>query len=802
MSLSQDLRFGARLLLRSPGFTAIAIAALAIGIGANTAIFSVVNTLLIQRLPYQEPERLAIVWEHNLPRDRKNNVVGPANFLHWRDMNQSFEDMAALSFTFTYTVLGDGDPEEVPAKVVTAAFFPVIGVQPALGRTFTAEEDRPGSHVLVISDRFWRRRYNADPNILQRTVNIQGQPYTVLGVMPPAFSFLDKKVDLWTPVGLTEASRTPRGRSLTVVGRLKPGVTSGQAQQDMTRVHAELERRFPDFNTGWTARVVPLRQELTEEFRPALLILLGAVALVLLIACANVANLLLARATARQRELAVRSALGAGRGRIVRQLMAESLLLAGAGGLSGLLLAWWAVGLLRAAVADRLPIQRLEMVAIDGWVLAFTVAVSIVSGLFFGLIPALTASGSALTDALKQGGRSGSAGRGTRTRGAFVIVEIAMALVLLIGAGLLIRSFAQIISVDPGFDAERITTMSVGLPGSRYDNPKRVEFFRRLFEQIDRLPGVEASGGTSFLPLAGIGAATRYTVVGLPAPAMGEEPVADVRVTANSYFEAMGVPLLKGRLFNEHDANDSTNRVIVNEALARSHWPNEDPIGKKIKISWNDSREDEIIGVVGDVRHASMDAVARSTTYWPYARFPYGTMTLSIRTAADPRALGPAVTSVVRAMDPQLAVADIRTMEQVVSDSVAERRVTMLMLGIFAGAALLLAAVGIYGVIAYSVTERTQEIGIRMALGAPRGNVLRMVVGQAMLLAGIGILIGAGLALAATRLMEGLLFGVKPADPMTFVAVAAILALVAALASYVPGRRATLVDPVVALRAE
>lgn len=802
MTFLHDLRYGARLLLRSPGFTAIAAAALAIGIGANTAIFSIVNTLLIQPLPYHEPERLAVVWEHNLPRDRRNNVVGPANFLHWREMNQTFEDLAALSFTFTYTVLGEGDPEEVPAKVVTAAFFPVLGVQPALGRTFSADEDKPGSHVVVISDRFWKRRYGADPGILQRTVNIQGTPYAVLGVMPESFSFLDRTVDLWTPVGFTQASRTPRGRSLTVVGRMKPGVAVAQAQQDMTRVHAELVRKFPGFNTGWTASVVPLRDELTGAFRPALMILLGAVALVLLIACANVANLLLARATARQRELAVRAALGAGRGRIVRQLMAESLLLAVLGGLAGLLLAWWGVGLLRAVVATRLPIQRLELVAIDGWVLAFTIGVSILSGLFFGLVPAMSASGAELTGALKQGGRAGSAGIGNRTRGAFVIAEVAMALMLLVGAGLLIRSFSQLVGVDPGFDAARTATMSVGLPGARYDNPKRVEFFRRLFEQIDRLPGVESSGGTSFLPLAGLGAATGYTVVGHPAPPLGEEPVADVRVVANAYFRTMNIPLIKGRLFNEQDPNDLKNRVVVNEALARRHWPDEDPVGKKIRISWGETIEDEIIGVVGDVRNASLDAAARSTTYWPYARFPYGTMTLAVRTGSDPATLGPAVTSIVRGLDSQLAVNKIRTMGDVVSDSVAERRVTMLMLGIFAAAALLLAAVGIYGVIAYSVTQRTQEIGIRMALGARPRQVLRMVVGQAMALAAIGITVGAALSLALSRLMEGLLFGVRPADPVTFAAVAAMLAGVAATASYVPGRRATRVDPVIALRSE
>jgi putative ABC transport system permease protein len=801
MAFLQDLRYGARLLVRSPGFTAIAVAALAIGIGANTAIFSVVNTLLIQRLPYEDPDRLAVVWEHNLPRDRKNNVVGPANFLHWRDMNQSFEEMAALSPTFTYTLIGNGDPEEIPSKVVTAAFFPVLGVKPAIGRTFTANEDVPGSRVLVMSDRLWKRRFGGDAAILQRPVNIQGTPYTVLGVMPPGFSFLDKTVDLWVPVGFTAASRTPRGRSMTVVARLRPGVSFERAQQDMTRVSAELTAMFPNFNTGWTSRVVAVKEQLTGEFRPALLILLGAVALVLLIACANVANLLLARATARQRELAVRAALGARRSRLVRQLMAESLLLAVSGGAAGLLLAWWSLAVLRTGIADRLPIQRLEMVAVDGWVLAFTVGVSLLSGLFFGLIPAFTASGTELTDALKQGGRSGSAARGQRSRGAFVVIEIAMALVLLVGAGLLVRSFAQLVKLDPGFDPKGMATMSVGLPG-RYDNPKKVEFFRRLFEQIDRLPGVQASGGTSFLPLAGLGSATSYAVVGHPAPPRGEEPVTDVRVMANAYFKAMSVPLLKGRLFNDQDTNDITNRVIVNEAMVKKHWPNEDPIGKKIKVSWNDDREDEIIGVVGNVRNAGLDTEARSTIYWPYPRFPYGTLALSIRTAADARLLGSSVVSIVRGLDPALAVDDIRTMEEVVSDSVAERRVTMLMLAIFAGAALLLAAVGIYGVIAYTVTQRTQEIGIRMALGAQRADVLRMVVGQAMVLAVTGIIVGAALASAATRLMESLLFEVKPGDPLTFVAVAATLGAVAALASYVPGRRATRVDPVVALRAE
>jgi putative ABC transport system permease protein len=806
-TLLQDLRYAVRVLLRSPGFTSIAVAALAIGIGANTAIFSVVNTLLIQQLPYEDPGALAVVWEHNIPRDEKNNVVSPGNFIHWREMQQSFEDLAAVSgsvgLSFKVTLTGNGDPEDVGVQLASASLFTLLGVRPALGRPFTAEEDKPNSRVAVISDRLWRRRYGADPGILRKPITISGNPYTVVGVMPPGFGYIDKTVEVWMPVGFSAESRTPRGRWLSVLGRLKPGVTFERAQQDMTRVHAELTRLFPDFNTGWTARVVPLKEELIGEARPALLVLLGAVAFVLLIACANVANLLLARATSRQRELAVRAALGAGRGALVRQLLVESLVLATAGGLAGLLLASWSLHLLRSVVADRLPVQRLEAVHIDGWVLAFTITASVVSGLLFGLLPALGASRTSLNDALKEGGRSGSTARRNRSRAAFVAVEVALALVLLVGAGLLVRSFVRLLDVNPGFDPARTLTMDVSLPSSRYrEPPKRVQFFRTLFERIDALPGVESAGAISFLPLGGMGAATSFEVVGKPAPPAGQEPVADVRVVANDYFAALGIPLIKGRLFDEHDEADSKNRVIINDTMAAKYWPGEDAIGKRVKISWNDDREDEVIGVVGDVRHSDLETDPLPTTYWPYPRFPYGAMTLAIRTRVEPTSVAGAVVGFIRRQDPELAVADIKTMEEVMSDSVAQRRLTMLMLAIFAGAALVLAAVGIYGVIAYSVTQRTQEIGIRMALGARHGDVLRMVMGQAMLMTVVGIVAGGAGAFLLTRLMTGLLFGVEPADPVTFLAVAGLLAGVAAAASYVPGRRATRVDPVIALRAE
>jgi putative ABC transport system permease protein len=802
-SVLHDLRHGGRLLRGSPGFTAVAVAALAIGIGANTAIFSVVNSLLIQPLPYQDAGQLAMIWEHNLPRDQRSNVVAPANFIHWREMNGAFEDLAGVSMTLRVTLTGIGDPEEFPAQIVSASFFPILGVPPAIGRTFTADEDRPQSRLVVISDRLWKRRFNADRSILQRAVTLQGTPYTVVGVMPPGFSFLDRTVDLWVPIGLPADARTPRGRWMKVVGRLKAGTTPRAAQQEMTRVHAELIRMFPDFNTGWTARVVPLREQLTGDVKPALLLLVGAVGFVLLIACANVANLLLARATARQRELAVRAALGAARGRLVRQLLAESVVLAIAGGAAGLLLAWWALHVLRVFVAERVPIQRLEIVGIDGWVLGFTAAAALLSGLFFGLIPALTASGSNLHESLKEGGRSGSGGRGARARSAFVILEVAVALVLLVGAGLLVRSFVRLLAVDPGFDPDRTVTMRVGLPGSRYPHPaQRIQFFQRLFERADALPGVDSAGAISFLPLTGLGSATAFEISGRPKPERGQDLVCDVRVIAHNYVEAMTMPLVKGRLFSANNPGDAQNRILINATMAKQYWPGDDPIGKRITVAWSDPREDEIIGVVGDTRHAELETEPRATIYWPYARFSYPSMTLSVKASAAIEPLVGSLVSIIREQDAELAVADIRTMEEVVASSVAQRRLTMLLLSIFAGAALLLATVGIYGVIAYSVTQRTQEIGIRMALGAQRSDVLRMVVGHAMTLTAAGIAIGAIGALALSRLISGFLFDTRPADPATFAAVAAVLAGVAALASYLPGRRATRVDPVVALRAE
>jgi putative ABC transport system permease protein len=799
----QDLRFAARLLLRTPGFTVIAVAALAIGIGANTAIFTAVNTLLLEPLPYKDPARLAVVWEHNLPRDRKNNVVSPGNFLHWREMNRVFDDLAAVSMTFRTTLTGNGAPEELPVQYVTSAISPILGVPPQLGRLFTVEDDSPSAHVVSISDRLWRRRFGADPGIINRTILLDGVSQVVIGVMPPGFSILDKNVDIWSTIGFRPEARTPRGRWIMVVGRIRSGVTIAQAQDDMARVHAELTRMFPAFNTGWTARVVSLSDQLTGDVRPALLVMLGAVGFVLLIACANVANLLLARATARHRELAVRAALGAGRGRLVRQLLAESVLLSAVGGAAGLLLAWWATIGLRNVVARQLPISRLESVTLDTRVLLFTLGAVVVSGLAFGLIPALSAAGATVTDALKEGGRGGTAARSARMRNTFVVIETALALILLVGAGLLIRSFGALLNVDPGFDPSHTITMKVSIPTSKYESPQRIRaFYDQLFERIDAIPGVQAAGGTSFLPLNGLGAATGFEIVGRPKPAVGQGPVTDVRVSTHDYFRAMGIRLVRGRLFDRTDAGNNVRRVIISESMARTYWPNEDPIGQHVIVNWYDQDPDEIVGVVGDVRQETLEKEVRPSIYWPPSRFAYPFMTVAIRATGDVAAVVPAATDAVHALDPNIPVADVRTMNEIMDISVAQRRMTMLLLGAFAGMALLLAAVGIYGVISYTVTQRTQEIGIRMALGAQRADVLSMVVRQAMGLAALGIVIGAGGALLLTGWMRNLLFDVRPSDPLTFVTVAVLLGIVAGIAASVPGLRATRVDPVVALRAE
>jgi len=802
-ALLSDLRYGARLLLRTPGFTIVAVSALALGIGANTAIFSVVYTLLLKPLPYQYPDRLAIVWEHNIPRNRPANVVSAGNYLHWREMNHSFAEMAGVSFTQKFALTGRGEPEELGTQMVNATFFSILGVPAAHGRVFTADEDRPAQpKVAVISDRLWRRRLAADPGIVNNVLHLAGEPYTIVGIMPPGFSFLDKDVDVWVPIGFSAGARTGRGRWLIVLARLKDGMTFDQAQRDMVAVAAERQRMEPQFNTGWSANVVPLKQQLTGDVKPALVVMLGAVGFVLLIACANVANLLLARATARQRELAVRAALGADRLRLIRQLLAESVLLALAGAGAGIALAAWALSAVRTLAAPRLSIVQLDTVGVNGWVLGFALLIALASGVLFGIVPAFTAAGRTLTAALREGGRTGTGTHGTRTRQALVVVEMALALVLLVGAGLLVRSFMALMHVDPGFDPARAITMKVTLPNAKYPTDTAIRaFFDRLYARVDALPGVEASGGVSFLPLTGIGAATGFTIDGKEEPAPGQEPVTDVRAISHDYFKAMGIPLVGGRLFDSRDEGENVRRVIVSESLAKKYFANEDPVGRRIRLFWNNPGPDEVVGVVGDVRNGMEDAI-RPTTYLPPARFAYPFTSVTVRASGNAMAIAPAFVNAVHEIDAEVPVSDIRPMTDVLSISTAQRRLTMMLLAIFAAMALLIAAVGLYGVISYTVTQRTQEIGIRMALGAQRGDVLRMVVGQAMAMTAAGVAIGALGAFLLTRLMATLLFDVKPGDPITFVVVAGLLGAVALFASYIPGRRATTVDPVIALRAE
>jgi putative ABC transport system permease protein len=815
-TLFQDLRYALRMLRNSPGFTAVAILTLALGIGANTAIFSVIDSVLLRSLPYQNPAGIVMVWENNSQHPDPHNTVSPPDFLDWQSRNSVFAEMSA-SFDQRVILTGNGVPEEVVVQDVSANFFSVLGIHPILGPGFTAENGKPGhDDVLVLSYGFWKERFASDPGIIGKPVVLNGHAQIVVGVAPQNFtwfikdgSFTGAKPQMWTPF-IFPASFSDRkgvGRFLTVVARLKPGATVPQAQSQMNTIAARIAEEYPDFNGYWGANVVPVRDQISGDLRPALLILFGAVVFVLLIACANVSSLLLARAAAREREIAVRTALGASPWRIALQLLTESVLLALIGGTIGVGLAVWGTNLLLAASSGNL--LDLRSIPVDWRVLAFAGGATLLAGLLFGMLPSYISAHSGISETLKEGGRGSSAGKQlSLARGGFVVAQISLALVLLAGSGLLIRSFIRLVAVDPGFDASRLLTFKVSLPSSKYKtDTARLTFFRQLVTRVSHLPGVRSASMNSFPPFSGLGSATGVHVLSQPERSLMDLPVADVRIIGADYFSTMEIPLRAGRAFNEREVTEERHVVIVNQAFSDQCLHGVNPIGQKAVIYMKSLEESkntpsEIIGVVGDVRQMGLATPAEPTVYWPHPELVMSEMTIVVRTENDPLTLVSAARHELQQMDPEQPMAAIATMEQLLSGSLSRSRFTMLVLGVFAALALVLACVGIYGVIAYSVTQRTQEFGIRMALGANRRDVFRLVLGQGTRLTLLGVGLGIVAALVVTRLMATLLYGVSATDPVTFTAVALLLALVAMAACYLPARRATRVDPIIALRYE
>jgi putative ABC transport system permease protein len=815
-TLWQNMRLGLRTLRKKPGFAAVTVLTLALGIGANTVIFSVINAVAFRPLPYTDPDRLVMVWNNFHGLGMTQVVVSALEFGDYKQRNKVFEQIAAYGQQSFGLRVGK-EPEQVWGASVSANLFSLLGVTPQLGRTFLAEEEQSGrDQGVIISHDLWQRRFNSDPQVVGKTLWLDGKTVTVVGVMPTTVRFPSTDIQVWRPLAFQaeELSERQRGsRGLRVIGRLRPGATLNDAQTDMQTVARQLVEEHPQqytSNMGFAVTVLPLYEYVVGDVREALLVLWGAVGFVLLIGCANVANLLLARAATRQKEIAIRTALGASRGRVVGQLLTESMLLALVGGVAGSLLALWGVDAVVSLVpAGTLP--RLDELSVDARVLGFTLVVSLMTGLLFGLAPALRASRTELTEALKEGSRGATESlRRNRLRSLLVVTEIAMALVLLIGAGLLIRGFARLVSIPTGFNPDDALTMRIALPMSKYqERQQQADFFRRLIERVGALPGVEATGVVTSLPLSGwrndwsISLEGIRGMEGLPTDTL---PQANYFAVNSDYFRAMGIPLLGGRTFSDED-NDGPPVVVINQTLARRFWPNENPIGKRLKTGGQQSPYPwrTIVGVVGDVRQTGLETDVMPEIFVPYRdvrKALMNAMFLVVRAGARPTSLVAAVRAAVAELDPDQAVSSIRTLEERVALSVAERRFNMLLLGVFAALALVLAGVGIYSVMAYSVTERTHEIGVRMALGAQASDVLKLVVRQGMVLALIGVTIGLGAALALTRLMSSLLFEVSATDPATFVLMALLLAVVALLACWVPARRATRVDPMVALRYE
>jgi putative ABC transport system permease protein len=811
-NLLQDIRFGLRMLLKSPSISIVATIALALGIGANTAIFSVVNAVLLRPLPFPESESLVSVFETDRQRGLERGTHSYPNFFDIRAQNTVLERVACFHGG-DYILSGRGEPARLQGSVVTSDLFPILRVQPILGRTFLPDDDKPSEsgRVVILSQPLFQKRFNSDPSIVNQAITLNGISFTVVGVMPAGFEFpiQNDPVELWTTIAGDASGETPvtaqRGAHfLQVIGRLKPGVTQEQAQAELTAIASRLEQQYPDTNTHRSLRVDSALKALVGDIRPTLLILLGAVACVLLIACANVANLLLARATSRHKEMAIRAAMGASRLRVIRQLLTESVLLSLLGGAVGLLLAVWWSDLLIALGKEDIP--RALHVGIDLRVLGFTLGVSILTGVIFGLAPAFHSSKRELIDALKEGGRGTSEGaRRNKVRSALVVSELAIAVVLLVGAGLLIKSLWRLQKVNSGLQPQNVLTFNVGLP-EKYNYEKQARFFIDLKSRLEALPGVQSASSVLPLPLSGDRFVISFEIEGRPM-APKDHPSGDFFAAGVGYFRAMGIPIIKGRDFDDRDRYGSTPVVIITETLARQFFPNEDPIGKRIKPGINTIEGDkttmrEIIGVVGDVRNRSLDTAPKQAYYVPQTQVPFDQMVMVVKTLDDPHNLISAATKQVSAMDQDIPVFGVKTMEEYLSTSVAAPRFSTTLLTIFAGVALVLTVVGLYGVMSYSVAQRRNEIGIRLALGAQSRDVLLMIVKQGSLLIGLGLVIGLSGAFALTRLIASMLFGVTAKDPLTFTAVGALLAAVALLACYVPAWRATKVDPMEALRYE
>ena len=803
-TILQDLRYGIRTLLKKPAFTAVAVIALSLGIGANTAIFSVVNAVLLRPLPYANTDRLVMIYETAAQSKTNRNGVSFPNYSDWNRQSKSFEQIAAFNSTIV-EVTGNGEPAKIWASLVSPNFFQTIGTLPRVGRDFRPEDDVPnGAWLGIISNRLWISRYSSDQNIVGKTITIAGRAVTVIGIMPPKFQFPEDKVDIWLPMQPLSSARQLRNRGvhiMDVLGRLKTGTTIQQSQAEMNAISDQIQEANPGADVGHGVNVIGLQESIVGDVRQALLILLAAVGFVLLIACANVANLQLSRGLNRQREIAIRTAIGASRGRLIRQLLTESILLSVIGGSAGLLTALWGIEILKARIPEWMP--RVGEIGIDSRVVLFTLGLSLVSGALFGLAPTIQLSKPDLNTALKDGGKSSGFGR-HRMSSVMIVSEIALSLVLLIGAGLMIKSFWRLVNVDPGFRSVNLVTMDVEFPFNKYKSGEKViSFFRDLPHTLEKIPGVQSVSAVNVLPISGGDSHGQVTIEGRVMKP-GEEPSASYRRALPNYFRTMGIPLKAGREFTDGDgAPDRDKVVIIDENMSRRLWPNDNPLGQRIKIG---PPENEpwltIVGVVGDVKNVGLDATAEFATYEPHAQRPWSGMQLLVRTKTNPLSVVSAIREEITRVEKDASIFDVTTMDKHVTASVSQRSFNTLVMGIFAVLALVLASTGIYGVMAYAVSQRTNEIGIRMALGAARSDVLKLIVGEGMVLTVIGVVIGLIASTWLTRFLSELLFVVSPRDVATFAFVSLFLALIAAAASFIPARRATKVDPMIALRYE